>query len=421
LQNFQNYSTDIIIVGAGPAGATASLFLCKSGVKHIIADKAKFPRDKICGDALSGKVMNVLKKLNLNYAQEIYNNTENFIGSYGVKFAAPNGKCIDIPFKKDLEAHKNAAGFISKRINFDNFLFSKIDEEFATILQNHQLKKIEKVSDGFHLTFQFDGILVNIFSKLIISAEGDRSLVRKQFTTYKLDDNHYCAGLRAYYKGVTDFHSKNFIELHFLPELSPGYFWIFPLPNGEANVGVGLLSKTVSQKKINLRKAMQLAIENNPTIKNRFINATQIGETKGWGLPLGSKKQTICGDGFMLTGDAASLIDPFTGEGIANAMISGIYAAQQAVKCVEQNNYSSQFMQEYETIVFKNLWSELKLSHKIQRLSKHAWLFNYLINKCEKNETLRDTITVMFDDVDLRNKLKKPSFYFKLLFNKAQK
>jgi flavin-dependent dehydrogenase len=64
-----------------------------------------------------------------------------------------------------------------------------------------------------------------------------------------MEPKYYAAGLRAYYKNVTGTNEDNFIELHFIKKMLPGYFWIFPLPNGEANVGVGLLSDMVRKKK----------------------------------------------------------------------------------------------------------------------------------------------------------------------------
>src|SRR5690349_15212696 len=95
-----NMEVNVLIAGAGPAGTTLSLFLSRKKIFHHIIDKAVFPRDKICGDALSGKTVDVLNKLDKNFVAEVASFSENFTGSYGVKFAAPNGKFIDIPFRK---------------------------------------------------------------------------------------------------------------------------------------------------------------------------------------------------------------------------------------------------------------------------------------------------------------------------------
>ena len=413
-----NMEVNVLIAGAGPAGSSLSMFLSAKKIPHLIIDKAIFPRDKVCGDALSGKVLDVMKKLDKNFSAEMNSSEKIFIGSYGVKFAAPNGKFIDIPFKKDLSALTTAPGFISKRIHFDDYLFRKIDRNYATVIEDCQIKDLERKNGGVECTLLVNDKSQKVFSKIVVGAEGDRSLVAKKFSSVHKEDEHYCAGLRAYYKGVMDFHEKNFIELHFLKELLPGYLWIFPLPNGEANVGVGMLSSEVSKRKINLKKVMLEAIATNPTIKNRFSNAELEGEIRGWGLPLGSKKRKISGDNFLLLGDAASLIDPFTGEGIGNAMASGMIAANHVAAAIEANCFDEKFFRAYDDEIYKSLWDELKLSHTLQKLSKYSWLFNYVVSKAERNETLRDTITCMFDDLQMRDRLRSPKFYLGLVFGR---
>jgi flavin-dependent dehydrogenase len=213
-------------------------------------------------------------------------------------------------------------------------------------------------------------------------------------------------------------HNANFIELHFIKDLLPGYFWIFPLPNGEVNIGVGIRSDKISKHKLNLKNILNTIIQHHPEISKRFANAEMVDDVKGFGLPLGSKKRNISGDNYLLVGDAASLIDPFTGEGIGNAMMSGLFAANHAIQCLQQNNFSAEYNKQYDTTVYKRLWSELKLSRTMQQLVVFPWLFNFVVNKAATNATLRDTISAMFEDLDLRDRLRKPSFYLDLMFSK---
>jgi geranylgeranyl reductase family protein len=410
--------TDIVIIGAGPAGCSTSLFLAKNKIPHTIIDKAIFPRDKVCGDALSGKVVYVMKQLNPEMIDDYNNNSNQFMPSWGVKFVAPNGKSIHIPFKSDVSKETHAPGFISKRIDFDASLFNKLDKNYANVLDGTELLDVIKTNDGITIQLKNNIESFEIKNiKMLIGAEGDRSLVAKKLSAIKKDNDHYCAGIRAYYEGVTELHDQNFIELHFLEELLPGYFWIFPLPNGQANVGAGMLSSSVSAKKVNLKEDMLRAIANNPKIKHRFANAKLVNNIQGWGLPLGSKKRVISGNNFLLTGDAASLIDPFTGEGIGNAMYSGMLAAAHIQNCIKQNNFSAEFNQTYDKAFYDRQWDELKLSHTMQKLCKYPWLFNFVVNKANKNKALRETISCMFEDLDLRAKLRNPLFYVKLLIN----
>jgi menaquinone-9 beta-reductase len=410
--------SDIVIIGAGPAGCSASLFLAKNKIPHTILDKAVFPRDKVCGDALSGKTVFVLNQLDESIIPAFDSQKNEFIESWGVKFVAPNGKAIDIPFKSDLTKEKYPPGFISKRMDFDYELFKRLDKNYAHVIEGAEVTEIKRKGENISISYECENSKFNIqHSKLIIGAEGDRSIVAKKLLNIQKENDHYCAGIRAYYEGVTGMHPQHFIELHFLPEMLPGYFWIFPLPNGMANIGAGMLSKEVSKRKVNLKADMLKAIENNPNIKDRFKHATLQGKIQGWGLPLGSKKRPLSGDGFLLAGDAGSLIDPFTGEGIGNALYSGMMAADMITQAIKLQRYDAVFLKEYDNAFYERQWDELKLSHTMQRLCKYPWLFNFVVNKAHKNKALRETISCMFEDLDLRAKLRNPLFYFKLLLN----
>lgn len=409
-------SSEIAIIGAGPGGITTSIFLSRAGIKHILFEKAEFPRDKVCGDALSGKVVAVLNKIDPEIIRRLEADEEHYTKCWGVQFIAPNGKALDIPFRKEKEREAHAPGFIGKRIDFDNFLFRMINREYATVKTGCAIRDIEKTDQGVEIYYTEQGTEKVARAQVVVGAEGDRSIVARKLACSKRDPRYYAAGLRAYYKNITGMHPGNYIELHYLKEVLPGYLWIFPLPNNEANVGLGLLSSRVKDKELNLRKMMLKALHEHPSLKKRFAHARLLGDIKGWGLPLGSVKRTLAGERFLLVGDAGSLIDPFTGEGIGNAMVSGRLAAQVLAGLVEKKDYSAEATGTYQDQVYGKLWNELKLSHTLQRLVDYPWLYNWVVNKANKNETVRDTFTFMFDDLNMRAKLKSPAFYFKLLF-----
>ncbi|PKV62468.1 NAD(P)/FAD-dependent oxidoreductase [Pontibacter ramchanderi] len=407
---------DICILGAGPGGATAALHLANQGIPCVLIDKAVFPRDKVCGDALSGKVVNELKRISPNLPALLGEQQEQ-LPSWGIHFISPAGHKLSVPFRYEYDPERDVpSGYISKRIDFDNFLIEEVKKRpEISLLEGIDIATVERTAQGFSLSDKSGEQLFN--TRLLIAANGAHSAFARHHAGIKQEPEHYCAGLRAYYRNVAGLDQDNFIELHFLKDFLPGYFWIFPLPDGYANVGVGMLSETVSQKKVNLKKEMLRIIETHPEFKERFANAELVGDIKGYGLPLGSKKRVISGDNYMLVGDAASLIDPFTGEGISNAMISGRWAAAQAGLCLQQQNFSADFMQGYDKAVYNRLWKELKLSRRMQRLLDYPWLFNQVASKASKNKALAETISCMFTDLDLRERLKQPSFYLKLLFN----
>ncbi|QCR24388.1 NAD(P)/FAD-dependent oxidoreductase [Pontibacter sp. SGAir0037] len=407
--------TNVCILGAGPGGATAALHLANKGIPSVLVDKAIFPRDKICGDALSGKVVSELKRIAPELPEALSKQPIQ-VPSWGIQFVSPGGQKLDVPFVYNYNTERDLpAGYIAKRVDFDNFLIEEVRKRpEITFLEGVDITSTERKAGGILLT---DSKGTHIQTKLLIASNGAHSSFARHFAGMQQEPSHYSAGLRAYYKNVSGLHDHNFIELHFFKGFLPGYFWIFPLPDGYANVGVGMLSEAVSKKKVNLKKEMLHMIATHPELKKRFEHAELVDSIKGYGLPLGSKKRVISGDNYMLVGDAASLIDPFTGEGISNAMISGRWAAAQAEQCLQQQNFSAAFMQGYDKSVYNRLWKELKLSHQMLKMLHYPWLFNQVANKAVKNKALAETISCMFTDIDLRERLKQPSFYFKLLFN----
>jgi len=407
----------VVIAGAGPAGATVSMFLENEGIKHLLLEKDTFPRDKICGDAVSSKALEIIARLKPDAVKAFGEDPEMALLTNGIQFSAPNGKSVDIAFPKP--KGNLPIGFISRRMDFDNFLFNQLqNSKYAEIWQNADLKDaVYDSSGGVSLIINHNGAEKSISTKLVIGADGARSVVKRKLQGFEQDDNHYCGGIRAYYNNVSGLHPQNYLELHFMKELLPGYFWIFPLPNGAANVGMGMLSRDIKRKKANLRKELLNIVENHPVMKKRFANASLDGNIVGWGLPFGSKKRELTGNNFILTGDAASLIDPFTGEGIGNAVVSGLVASRIAKKAIEANNYSKEALSEYDTIIYQKLWNELKLSHTMQKLTTYPWLFNFVVNRINGSKSLQEVFTNMFTDLELRAKMENPMFYVKLLFN----
>jgi len=403
----------IVIIGAGPGGATCALALAKRGISSLLLDQSSFPRDKVCGDALSGKVLLTLNRIDPSLVEDLSVQSHT-LDSHGVTFVAPNGKVLKVPFRRE-ENKEKPPGYISKRYDFDKWMFDKANAASGVETRlNVRIEKFRREGKDWIIS---DKEGKNIFrTSLVIAADGAHSRFAKEVGGIQMEEEHYCAGLRAYYKGVKDLDPSGYIELHFVKNFLPGYFWIFPLPNGYANVGVGMRSDFVSKKKVNLKEDMLKLIQENESLRKRFEGAEIEGSIRGYGLPLGSKKRPLSGDGFILLGDAGSLIDPFTGEGIGNAMISGLKAAE-TIESIK-GNYSAESLKKYDQTVYKRLWPELSLSKKMQELVKYPWLFNLVVNKAARSKTLRETISCMFEDIDLRGRLKDPRFYLKVLFER---
>ena len=359
---------DIAIIGAGPAGCACALALQNSGLRVVLIEKETFPRDKICGDAIPGPAFKAMHKINPKWGQamQAFKDKEEVRTS---KMFAPSGKAITLDWV--------TYSYNSKRLNFDYFLAQLVRSETnTTIVEQKRLQKITIEEEGVYCQFADNSSLK---AALIIGCDGANSIVTRQLASFDLRDNNSCAAVRAYFTGVEGL-KMGVNEFHFFKELLPGYFWIFPLENGWANVGFGILQGDKTKKSLNLRDTLNFITQKSPNIAPRFQNAQIVDTIKGFALPLGTQKRSISGNRFMLCGDAAALIDPLQGHGIDKAMWSGLYAAQQAILCFKSDNFTIDFMHNYDKTVYKKVGIELMRSTFLMKfLNRFPSFINILV------------------------------------------
>ncbi|WP_165370592.1 NAD(P)/FAD-dependent oxidoreductase [Hymenobacter persicinus] len=357
---------DVILIGAGPAGAACALALRHSGLRVALVDKARFPRDKVCGDAIPGPALKALRRLSEDFYQELRARTPRADTQIS-RLVAPDGGQARVQWQLPT--------FSSPRLHFDHHLLNLVRRHTAThILENYAVRDVHTTTD--HATVVPADGSTPLTAALIIGCDGANSVVARKLLPRPLDRRYHCAAVRAYYRGIagTDEHRTEFF---FLKEYLAGYLWIFPVGDGTCNVGFGMVSDQIAAAQVNLKDTMLALLAQHPELAPRFAGAEQLTPIVGFGLPLGGTPRPLTGPRFLLCGDAAALIDPLQGHGIDTAMQSGILAAAQVERCFRAQNFSAEYLRHYEQQVQAQIGRRLARSYRLMRfLADKPWVVN---------------------------------------------
>lgn len=415
---------DCIVVGGGPGGSAAASYLAIQGKKVLLVEKGVWPRDKICGDAVGGKSLSHVSALGVKARLE---STPHFRVT-GIVFSSPNGSEVTVPLPEE-DVARLEAGYSLPRQQFDWLLFDRatelVIENGGSVMQGTTVTEV--YSEGDKITGIQVGIggkrgeKMNFYAPWTIGAGGDRcpvarKIVKEMAGQELIEKMHYCGGYREYWDGVKgcEGDSGN-IEIHFVEGIIPGYFWLFPLGGGKVNVGSGLVFGLMDKKKKKLKALQADVIANHPAFKERFADAKMIkGTGKGWQLPFGSPRKgrknqprKAYASGALLIGDAASLVDPFSGEGVGNALVSGEIAARHVIE--------NKGGQEYQDELWNALGPELSNSFKMQKMSQRKWLLNWFVKKASKKPVIQEMMTEMIASKEAQENLHSKWFLVKTL------
>lgn len=405
---------DIIILGAGPAGIASALFLAKKGIPSTIIEKEEFPRDKVCGDCLGGYAISILHQIDKDLFGRFINYEQKLVGQ-GVHFFGPDKQKVSIEAINTVGTNMKEVA-LCKRIDFDDFLYKEAERHKAIqIVQNTFISKLHFQNEQVHL-YDKKGSEIGI-SKMIIIASGSNHNLVNQVRETKLSRKNFASGVRAYYDGIEGLDRKGFIELHFLKKIAPGYLWIFPLNNNQANVGLGIRSDIIAKEKINLRQLLDSCIEDNEYLRDRFKNARQLNSVKGFPLALGGKRYPISGDRYLLAGDAANLIEPLFGEGIGHAMYSGKFAAEHACNCLQKNDFSAQKNKDYDRLVYEKLGSTLRFSSMMQKIAFYPKIMGLLFDRITTNKQLQRLMFGIINGKIPKTRVKGLEVLLRFIFN----
>ena len=241
---------------------------------------------------------------------------------------------------------------------------------------------------------------------VVIGADGaasrvarDRGLARAKREL----DAGLCVGLRGY---VDWPRSDGRTTVVGDPDLLPGVAWIVPQPDGRANVGLGMIESDRRRRRLALKARLdRFLAEHAPA-------ATRVDELAGWRLPAGGLRRRLAADGVLLIGDAAGLIDPFTGHGIHNAVHSGLIAADVAERAVRAADpLSSGPIGEYRRLLDRALGSELRLGSALQRFHARAGWVGVALARAAPSRRWADRFIGLAGHVIAKREALGPAFW----------
>ncbi|RMG68572.1 MAG: geranylgeranyl reductase family protein [Calditrichaeota bacterium] len=396
-------SYDLIVVGAGPAGTTTALYAHRQGLRVLLIDKKSFPRDKVCGDVIPGRAWPILQELGLTEPLEALG----ILPLREARLVSPAGIPLHLQLPPCSPPYLN--GFMCPRLQFDQVLFRAAAEQVNcyTGVTARGLLPRDDQRVGLQVRHR-SGKEEVLVVPLVVAADGAHSqLARKA----GLPPSRFrLVATRQY---VQPLHQSAVLEAHFWPPLLPGYRWWFPLPDGRVNAGVGTLYRRVKGPGGSLRRLHQRAfaeLETSPGVPP----ARAVSPIQGWHLPTPDFRRPLSADHLLLVGDAAALVDPFTGGGIGNAMLSGKLAARVARQALEAGRTDRQFLNRYDQQLWQQLRSEFRLAYRLQRLGKYPVLLNWIVRRLTSNRIPQTLLEEMSTHPLARRALLSPATYLGL-------
>ncbi len=347
--------TDVVVVGAGPSGVAAAITLVRSGRDAIVVDKAAFPRDKICGDGLTAGALRLLEGLGLRPES-----VPSWQPVRDVVVRSPSQREVTFPLPRD----DGLYAVVARRAELDAALLEVARAAGVKVHDGHAVTGMTERDD--RVVVEVEGV-GSIAARYAIGADGMWSPTRKLLgmsTPGYLGEWH---AFRQYFVDVGPRASSE-LFIWFEPDLLPGYVWSFPLPGGGANVGFGI-QRGGKVARVQDMKHLWPELLARPHIRDVLgPDARPESPHRAWPIPARIDDIALTTQRVLFVGDAAAASDAMTGEGIGQALLTGVLAA----KAITTGGLdASAVTATYERSVRRALVTDHKMSVLLVRALRH--------------------------------------------------
>ena len=354
---------DAAVVGAGPAGSAAAIALGRAGKRVLLLDRHAFPRDKPCGDLIGARALAATKRLGIDAGD---------LAGYGRLAGATvtaAGGTLELAPRTALGrvwlAGSDAR--VVPRCAFDHLLLRQAIARGAEFRQG-TVRVVERWDGETRLVrVESDGTSAEIAARAVIIAGGYGCRVAPDLAPRERDDGPPRGiATRGYFRDVRCPADRIVFILD--RWLLPGYGWVFPLPGGGANVGVGRLA-TGDDDREGLKELWRRFTEDADSPAAAFLaGAAPDGLPRSWPLDLGPRRRRLVGDGLLVVGEAAGFVGPLTGAGIAFALESGERAGATVASALATGDCTRERLRPYGTVMRRRLAPWLRAELLAQRL-----------------------------------------------------
>jgi geranylgeranyl reductase family protein len=327
---------DVIVVGAGPSGSTAAYYLAQAGLNVLLIEKARFPRDKVCGDGLTPRAVKSLVAMGVDVSEEA-----GWLRNKGLRVIA-GGMRLELEWPE--LSNWPGYGLVRTRASLDEQLARRAAAAGAKLLEgttvtgpvldgNGRIVGVEttaeaeeKLKSGSRSdnAERRGGSTQRYHARVVVAADGNSSRLSVAMGLRKRDDRPMGVAVRTYYTSPRhdDDYLESWLDLWDGDRLLPGYGWIFGMGDGTSNVGLGMLNTSDAFGKTDYRELLKRWLRSMPE-EWGYVEENRTEPVRGAALPMGFNRTPHYHRGLVLAGDAAGMVNPFNGEGIAYAMESG--------------------------------------------------------------------------------------------------